>query len=329
MQKLMSGLNLALSALVLSACTGDIVTTERWEPSATGPTEAVASYWLPTAKYPVTIKRKNCILAVAVGDASFFPDPRYHYLLKYNSNAFTSDDVTLGTDDAGLLQTVNASSEPQTSAIIGKVFEIAGDILKLSALVETPRALAATMPVCDAKTDVEFTYFLDPTSPADISVLQKQLGPQINVLIAEGAPLKGEQTTAPPGPGARECLAGAKSRSGVCYRALRPYSIHILLGQKIGTMDKKTKKLAITDDFAETTVASLVPDPDHTLYVPMDRDRFTKTDIKATFTHGVLSKYQRIQPSEALAVISIPADILKGLLGLPPLSSSAAGPTKK
>ena len=285
-----------VSSFLLSACTTPILTTETWSPapSTDRDAEIVGSYWLPVAKFPVTIKRAKCVVTIDVGDATFVPDGGHHYKAVFHHNAFTADDVALGTDNSGLLQTVNASSDPQYSA--------------------KPN-------YCDQNKDVNVTLPIDLTSPNADAEIRTFLPDDMTVHITATRVVALAERDANSNPG---CVPGA---SGVCYRPAWPYKFTISVDDPTLTSEgtgKKKKDVAHQNNVTKQ-IASVIPDPEQIMQVRLDRNGPTKSDIKMEFNHGVLTKYENNQPSTALAWIGIPADILKGVLGLAPSSGSAAG----
>jgi hypothetical protein len=69
--------------------------------------------------------------------------------------------------------------------------------------------------------------------------------------------------------------------------------------------------------------------PDAAVYaIPMRRDNFVKFDVKLTFDHGVLTGYTSNNPSQALAVLQIPSDLIKDIIGLNASSSSITSGAK-
>ncbi|HEY0301876.1 MAG TPA: hypothetical protein VGC36_11105 [Rhizomicrobium sp.] len=310
--------------MLLGACTNEIVLSQKWTESPALPTnsEVVGSYWLPVAKFPVTVKRKNCELTVEIGDASFFPDPAHHYTAIFQRDAFTADDVVLETDDAGLLQSVNASSEPQQAAIVGKLFEIGANIVKVASGAAGTMALTGKAPVyCNPDEETDVTYTIDPMSASADSDLTTVLPEGIEAHVS-ATPLVATDGKAANDP----C---ATQTSGVCYRPAWPFRIEITLEQHVLDIvkNKKGKIVSRTDRTitVKRVAAAVIPNPNVIQQVTLNRNGPAKTDIKLGFSHGVLTKYENNRPSTALAVIGIPADILKGVLGHPPSSSSAGG----
>ncbi|MBV9044873.1 MAG: hypothetical protein JO167_10970 [Alphaproteobacteria bacterium] len=308
-------------SLFASACSTPILTSETWSPapSKDRDTEILGGYWLPVAKFPVTIKRAKCVVTIDFGDATFVPDNVHHYRVAYNHDPFSADDIAVETDDAGLLKSVNASSDPQYSAVIGKVFEVAGDVAKIATLMRLNLVAGANH--CDPDVDVEVTALVDPTAAHPAEAFTGLLPPDMTVKISaeRAAPLA--QATIRQSSG---CQAGA---SGVCFRPPWPYTITVEVSDPTLTTtgSSRHKQQKEHQNTVDKRFASVIPDPEVIMQITLNRNGPAKTDIKLEFSHGVLTKYENNQPSTVLAWVGIPADILKGILGLAPSSGSAAG----
>jgi len=321
----------AFVVLILGGCsTEPIIQTERYPSDLKEPSrrEITASYWLPQARFPLTIKRKNCEISIDLGKPEFFPDPTGgHYELRYMPDDFSNDTVSIATDESGLLSAINAESEPQAKEIFGKAFEIAGAMKNFSEQISIAE-LKEEVPACNSKADIDVTYALNPTAPASVQSLRDHLPKDIIVLS-----LTAERQGSSPATDreARKCLPdGSEERSGVCYRPAWPYDVTLALGEFVLDKKKGAKKSDGHPVVKATTFALLAPDPEQTLYVPLNRRGPAKANIKLSFSHGMLTKYENVHTSALLAAISLPADILKSILGFSTSGSgSAAAAAKK
>ncbi len=291
------------TSLMLCACTKSILTTEAWSPapSADSDDEVVGSYWLPVAKFPVTIKRTKCVVTLAVGDAIFAPDGTHHYSAVFHHNSFTADDVLLETDNAGLLQSVNASSDPQYAAVIGKVFEIAADAAKLATVSARLDTLIAKPDRCNPDEDVDATLLVDLTSSNAANDIRAVLPDDMKVSVI---PTRIVNLTGNEKRYGDDCKPGV---AGICYRPAWPYEFEISIDDISVTSEGSGNKKKETEHAIKVKkiFATAIPDPEQIAQITLKRNGPTKSDIEMSFSHGVLTKYENNQPSTALAWVGI------------------------
>jgi hypothetical protein len=98
---------------------------------------------------------------------------------------------------------------------------------------------------------------------------------------------------------AKDAQSGSGEAPCIYFRALRMYRMNVHLSET-----------------ASVQFLFSAPDQDATYAIPMNRKAFVKFDVKLTFDHGVLTKFESNDPSQALAVLQIPANLIKDILGL-------------
>lgn len=227
--------------------------------------------------YKITISRFNV------------PDVGSRYFLKQNFNAFFDDHTVLEVDDQGLLATVNVTSEDKTSEIIDKVTETVISVAKIAANVSGGLAPRSAAMGADAEPFVPkpFNCTFDPLKPAEVRAAQAGVD-NAGFALTVG---NGGDSPAAAGP-VREKL----SRDGVYHRPPRLVHVTITAGKAAGT--------AVLE---RTTVR--VPDPDQIAVLSLSRPFLVKKTTNLEFAAGDLKKVDFSKPSEALALVSIPASV--------------------
>jgi hypothetical protein len=354
-----------LSALVLSACSnGSIVETfKRSEYESSG--RAALSYSLPRAYLPVTLELDDqCNLTVEFHDARLLPDPTAEYVLDYHPNANTSDALTVAID-GGLLQSVNATSEPQTKEIVGKLIEVAktavvGPDIKAAGSVTCPRLSLAR------HIDLANPSASQKALKSDLDAALKNTGISIKPVLGP----KPQQRLEGDHPESRRGTCLGESMPGVCYRPARLYALEATFQLKESSDKKQSKAIAgkkdgqqgqpteqgqqgdvgnndgaRPDSPKESAAASGIsaklagfgtmklsvlatgPDVNSAYYIPFNRKVFTRFDVKLTFKDGMLTKFESTDASETVAALALPADVFKNVAGIYQ-SPGAAAPKK-
>lgn len=265
------------------------------------------TYGLPIAYFTLAVKPdSDCKETITLGDkAVLVRDPRMNFALHYHHASVTNDSISVETDGAGLLTAINTTSENQTLAIADQAFALAAQVGKLAAAEAPPPKAHATPCALHAVNTI-----LDPLNASQREQL-KSKGIVIDPPEAiDGRPTKASDSLPCPSP-----QSGKGDDRGemdcIYFRVNRTYRVSIAAG---GT----------TNDFLFTA-----PDQSATYSIPMVRKDFVKFDVKLTFDHGVLKKIDSTDPSQLLALIQIPGDLIKDILGLDTSSSSSAAAAKK
>lgn len=259
-----------------------------------------AYYALPRAQLPVTIVRSGCELEATFADISYVPDLAAQYRLRLDHNWFSQDKLTVVTDADGLLMSVNGKSVDQTSQILK-------DAARLAATVSFRSASGGPLGAgekggdfdCSKSDEGDFSsvVLVDPTSTREqLMVISSNLGNGVTV----GARALGESET-PSTP--VDCA------EVVCFRAMRPYVISVEQAEtppNEGNYKKKAFRFMV-----------LAPDPNLVMGVRLDRQLLSTSDVKLTFDHGVLTKYDTVKNSEASSLLQLPLDVAAEVLKVP------------
>jgi len=300
-------------ALMLTGCGGAVLTSNQWPPSpAHDP--AFLNYGLPHAYLPITIKRDEESLSVTFGAPIYVRDALWenNFRLNFHHEWYTGDTLMVQTDGAGLLAAVNTTSKNQIVPIMNQALALAGQVERALTVNLVP-GRATKPPPC--ATGFAITYTFDPHKQSDIDELNWILASN-NACVSIDGPASTLEDRLDDVAGAPPSCSGSQGcvGDGIFYRAARAY--------KIGVIDTK----------GETTKCRFVftaPDPSLMYFMPLVRDWLVKFDVKLTFDRGVLTKFEASKPSQALAALQLPTDVIKSILGLDtPTSNSSVAKTK-
>jgi hypothetical protein len=305
-----------MASLALTGCGGPVLGTTELPKSGTADDSAQLTYGLPVAFFPITIKRDDkCTVTASLDKAVFVRDPNWNFRLDYFHHTYTNDSLSVQTDDVGLLTAINTTSENQTLAIVDQAFAVAAQAEKAPPI----RMLTATAPACTA---FSLTYVFNPLEKSQRDALNdlivKNEGSVKNVHV-------GDVTLV----GANEAYHGASCAPAGCSLPQPAFCLDAATNQCIYFRKMRSFALPVVVENANTEVDLFFQAPDATIYaIPMRRDDFVKFDVKLTFDHGVLTGYASNNPSQALAVLQIPSDLIKDIVGLNTSSSSVTAGAK-
>jgi hypothetical protein len=322
---------LLVAAIALGGCGGPVIGSQ---PDTTSPTAGSApnafpgndyrlpTYGLPIAYFPITIKRDDkCVLTASLDKPVYARDPGKNYTLAYYHHSYTDDSLTVQTDDVGLLMGINTTSENQQLAIVDQTVALAAQVARLTAQlnVHLPLArlngpapkvnVAPPPPTCAA---FSLTYVFDPLNARGSVGVDA-----LNVL------LKPAKAHVEPAQIIGAGMGGAKDDTTFCTAR------DAEAGQCVYFRVTRTYALSVEDDQDATnhgiTLLLQAPDPDHDYAIPLRRKDFVKFDVKLTFDHGVLTSFASNDPSQLLAVLAIPSDLIKDVLGFGTSGSGSSG----
>ncbi|MDE1985984.1 MAG: lipoprotein [Alphaproteobacteria bacterium] len=299
-----------LAALTLAGCGGPVLGTTDLSKSAPGKFSTPLTYGLPVAYFPITIKRDaSCNLTASLDKPVFARDPNWNLRLDYFHHGYTNDTLTFQTDDVGLLTAINTTSENQTLAAIDQAFAVAAQAGKLFAL-----AAPKTGKSCTA---FNITYVFNPLEASQRAALNALL----DANDGDDKVAVGDVTLA----GTAENYAGDACAAGGCTLPLPDYCLAAdkTTNQCVYFRRMRSFVLPVLDKDSNTHVDLTFQAPDAAIYaIPMRRADFVKFDVKLTFDHGVLTGYTSSDPSQVLAVLQIPSDLIKDIVGLNSSSSA-------
>jgi hypothetical protein len=325
----------ATMAVALAGCGGPVLGTMDASQPPDKDYSTQLTYVLPVAYFPITIKRdNNCNLTASLDKPVFARDPEWNLRLNYYHHGYTNDTLSFQTDDVGLLAAINTTSENQSLSIINQAFTDTTGWMTLSLpLFKVP----VSPPQCSP---FSVTEILNPLVWYERDNLEESLtkgdkknedNDVSNVTLSEPY-IVGRKR----GLGLGSFIVGGNGPcdDGLC---VSPLSKNALCTDRDSNADQciyfrrmQTFAWRIADRKSRTDIILTFQAPDTAIYaIPMRRNDFVKFDVRLTFSHGVLTGYTSNDPSKMLAVLQIPSDLIKGIVGLDTSSSNVATGTKK
>jgi len=173
---------------------------------------------------------------------------------------------------------VNTTSENNILAIIDQAFAVAAQAVKLTATrAETALAKFRRPLMCSI------------AEPSATRQDQQVAG----ITIDAPLPLGGRDTipsdSVPCPTPANDLQSGSGETPCIYFRTLRMYRMDVHISRS-----------------ASVQFLFSAPDQGATYAIPMNRKAFVKFDVKLTFDHGVLTKFESNDPSQALAYFRYP-----------------------
>lgn len=235
-------------------------------------------------------RRQGCEYSAKVESLAVQADPNYRYVAHLSHNGTRDDDLTLEVNSEGLLTSTKITAADKTGEIL---VELAG------------AASAAAQPgMEDYDSERDAVRCLGPKvlvfNPADKYEAQgTSLLPafdSINKQLLEyGISLSHDSIPAIPDGDDLEPKWGA-----VYYRAPMPIVVSVHQDERV----------------ISSSVVN-VPQLGPTAYIPMKANAFVTTVDELTFTDGSVTKWNTKRPSEALAIVKVPVDIMKAVVSVP------------
>jgi hypothetical protein len=306
-------------------------------------------------KDAVSEKDFEYVLTVSVGTPKQVADPNAALMLEYRPEAGSNDTFKLAVGTNGLLSTVNSTSEDQSAAIILKLAELVKEVAKAVPAFQTldankPKppelseddqrreACARALQKMSVITDVNLSDVLldESKQKGQTSVLLDTEKANLNARILEAMqkpstlrkdPGEGPimKIRLPPKPGnpladttikaEYQDKPNADAYSGIVFRMMTPRSVGVDASPSGLAFFGGCKLRSVSSYLGATTV--MVADPGRTFVVDNSRAPFVKKTVNLTVTDGVLTGIDVDKPSELLAGISIPVDVLKVIASIP------------
>lgn len=225
-------------------------------------------------------------LTLSIDKVHYVPDPLYHYGVNFNHDAFYDDDISVATDENGLLKSVDSITADRTPDIIQKIAEAPGQIL-------TQKLVAGTGPKV-----FTIKYSLDPTSPTDVKTLNDLLsgvfkGDAIKFIARPAAAPDSLRSSWHP-----DCDVS------ICFRTAMPYVLELSTATS-------------ADPFIVARQVVVLPNRHVVGQIPITRAAFVTKEFHLAFTNGMLTSAHLKNPSEALAFIQIPISVAKAIVSIP------------
>lgn len=285
------------------------------------------------------------VVTVTVGTPKQVADPDAALMLEYRPEPASKDEFKLAVGTNGLLTTVNSTSKDETGAIILQLAELAKQGLRASAALAMTPAKDVAKPETDedarrlacarklrkmsVTTEVNLSDVLRAGTSAGLEEQREELNTRVTRAmqneplptpprlvesmtfdIRERAPL--------PGTISNEQLyiyPRKTGYSGVVFRMMAP--------QRFG-VEMSTSKANFGDNcrlsYAAASINNMpvmVADPLRTFVVDNSRTAFVPKTVKMAVSDGVLTGIDVDKPSELLAAITLPVEVLKVIASIP------------
>lgn len=284
-----------LPLVILAACTAMSSVPLRTNNNTTGitynlpkflyHTKVVVSYAGGPAGAEPPHDDEHRVVDVLIDPPTAVPDTNHRYLLKFKHSILSEDDYTATTDASGLLVGITSITDDKSLEILKKIAELVKEIAKLSVQVEAVPGLV-------------FEGDIDP-SPNGVG--QAKL---IEILGKYKATIKFDPVTkVAQDANAKITPAVADCSVGICYRPLDEFLVTMTLPQQGISVFKQMHLFAPNS-------ASMVA-------VAIDRAAFVKRETRMTFVNGALTELKDKTPSEVLALVTAPIEIVKTVASIP------------
>jgi hypothetical protein len=298
-----------LGALTLFGCSPGLLHTGQ-----TNLNDTIA-YALPKGYIKVTCSSNQITI-----DTNYEPDPNQYYVLEYTPNIGFDDDITLTTDNKGFLKSINSTTKSKFPEIVQAITKIPLAAMRIPTKVTgvpnfelimdpkdikqyNPQTFSDTMSLLEKTKKIPQGENVEAQKAA-IEAAKRRLSemggtlyqnyriayislehPKASFLYTDSAQ---SATQRPP----------ADNR-GICYRPGLPFKLRILIG----------------DNYYERMV--YLPNYSKLITFDVSRPAFVQKVQALTFDNGMLTSVNIKKDSELLAVLGIPADLVKTVAGLP------------
>lgn len=228
-----------------------------------------------------------CVKTVTLTRQPIEADTGHLFTAKLNHNWARADELDVKSNELGLLESVDLTSEDKTGEIAVTIAELVLKVQNLSALT------AMDLNSMDNAGDTVNCGLYAASWIFDPSDMQASMS-RINSDILSNVGLKIEIKAAP----WVAQVPPANPVGGLYYRRQIPYQFNILEGNKV----------------IQSARVSL-PNKGPIALVPMDAGAFVTTERNAQFHNGILVAQTVKRPSEIEGLLKIPAGIIKAILG--------------
>lgn len=296
------------------------------------------------------------VLTFTIDEAKQIPDPNTRMLLEYNLSIRSSDEFRLGVTKNGLLNTVKSLSEDKSGEVIIKLAELAKEAAKI-ALFTTPtseqklikkqspderrKACYDQLKKMSVSLNINASEFLklktiSETQSVDeisnkYSLLIKEKIEKFNSKIIEAMMVDGTESFGKFNlisdvnfdSKKTETLEIGKAeeidyKRGLVFRVMEPTNLQVTMD----TSDlefRKGNQTCTLPKIVESvdTLPMMVANPLKTFVVDTNRAAFVKKRVDLLVSDGVLTGIEVDKPSELLAGISIPVEVLKTIASIP------------
>jgi hypothetical protein len=214
------------------------------------------------------------------------PDPSRCYLLELNPKLYSEDDFKISVDTNGFLSSINVTNADKTADILKTVASTAIEALKL-----VNGAFAALDKRGKPQQLQNIELLFDPTNDKEVT--------EVNNVLKQVAEIKVAPLVDKPLFVYRKDSIPAKKTTGIFHRPALPYKI------TIETKDEIINKIIMAPNEAPTVAYEIRRAP------------LVTSSTALTFKNGFLTDASYHKPSELLAGVTIPLEILKMVTSIP------------
>ncbi len=284
-------LSFIVVSTLVGGCAPDIVTSKPYTADGIefGSAKGVG-YFLPKALVSLEVERKKGVVTVKAKDPIYMPDTDHLYFLEYDHDVFFDDEVTIQVGSNGLLSSIETKSKDQSGEFVKKIVELATEVAKIAAVSGDGK-----------EKDFKIVDSFDPLDDKDRSRFERKLSRALGTRIAD-------VDVSPMFQEAKFEKFPKKCTSGVCARTALPYQVTLSILPKSANSD--------SDTLAWSFGAHL-PQQAPVIGIPLTRSSFVKNEAELTFSNGMLTKLNYVEPSEAVGFMQIPIDVAKAIVSIP------------
>jgi hypothetical protein len=249
----------------------------------------LGGYSIPSIVLDYTVSEDSAgVVTVAAAERAI---PAAWIPLGYLPGMSSDDSVTYELE-GGFLKSVGTIADDKSATIVAEVLKT----------FKAPKAAPGAMIVKVPKA-VAFTLDVSSTSAAE-KLLFDEFGLCLKADAQGSAPASDAIVTAD------------KATNGIYYPVERQWRVIIWAPKADAKKDQTVCNGAVLGTIINDRTA-LVPMSNALARIDVDRTQWVKHEVTANFDKGRLTKVEVKKPSEAAAFASIPADVLKAIVGIP------------
>lgn len=251
---------------------------------------------------------------VTVGKPEYIADGSKQYFLEYLEEAFSDDEFSLKVGANGLLQSTDSKSTDRTGDVIRKFAELASQVAKFGVTTALPgrRAIAGPREKCNLPSfAIERLVPIHPSTPSTISVSLDSTTSVGNISVEVVESSKPAEYDLKTKEGTRDYLPKIERtyHHGVVFPVVQPVTANIVFNPN----DAAKACNATTE---QRSLYAMAPNGD-IFRADVSRAALVTKHVALTVEDGVLTAIKVEKPSEALAFVSLPVDVLKTLVAIP------------
>jgi len=289
MRKLYFPATCVLTALVVGGCETKPTVQSKVCPKEDSGCRSLGGYSIPSIVLDYVVSEDSAgVVTVTANERAI---PAAWVPLGYLP-AMSSDDSVSYELEGGFLKSVGSIADDKSATVVAEILKIA-------------TAPTKSAPGARATTPKELAFTLDVSSPGSAGELLKKKG----LCIKSDA-----QGIEPTGDG---IVAAAVAAPGIYYPVERQWRVTIWdPDPNLPEIPKSGCGTDVMGKLIDDRTA-LVPSGKALARVDIDRSKWVKHEVTVTFDKGRLTKVEIKKPSQAAAFASIPADVLKTIVGIP------------